>query len=131
MLEYIMNNHLGSTLFYSDKITFSSKSNLSIIKSLCIDSCFTYEGYIKAVKKKLKFSYKIPIYINEFLCMIQTKSIRDYENIWINYAAITSLSSNDDVLFVEFISGRNLSVKISLYTIRKQIEQIEQIRRLK
>lgn len=131
MIEYIINHRNGSLIFQSDSIKQSNKTNLSIIKKLCLSALFTYDGYLKAVQNEFGKSYLIPVYIDEELMFIPIKRTRDYENIWINYAALIDVVSYHDYIEIIFDSTRKLSINISLKSFQKQIKYLEAIRKAK
>lgn len=131
MIEYIINHPTGSLIFFQDETVYSKKNALSIVKSLCIEGLTTYEGYIKAVKKKLNYSYRIPVYLSEELCLFQTQRVRDYDNIWINYCAIKDMINLKDKTELLFKSGKKLIVNIRLNQIQEQIRRIHDIKNCK
>ncbi|MBE0701215.1 MAG: competence protein ComK, partial [Acholeplasmataceae bacterium] len=114
MIEYIINNHLGSMVYQEDQTVQHAKRNLCLIKSMCIEHFFTLEGYCYAVKKKLRFSYRVPLYLDEDHQFLPTQRLRDYENIWINHAAIGQIMSVDHGVEIIFYSGRRIYLKNSL-----------------
>lgn len=131
MIEYIINNAKGSLIYQSHSMKQSNKTNLSIIKEICISSLFTYEGYLKAVQTKFGKSYRIPVYINEEQMYMPTKRTRDYDNIWINYSALIDVVSLGDHVEVTFESQRKLCINISLKSLQRQIMYLEAIRNAK
>ncbi|MCF7929969.1 MAG: competence protein ComK [Acholeplasmataceae bacterium] len=131
MIEYIVNHRNGSLIYQSDAIQQSNKTNLSVIKKLCLSALFTYDGYLKAVQNKFGKSYLIPVYINEEQMFIPIKRTRDYENIWINYAALIDVVSYHDYVKIIFESKRILNINISLKSLQKQIKYLEAIRNAK
>lgn len=131
MIEYITNNPYGSIIYTIDGNKQQNKTSLSTIKRLCLESFFTYEGYLKAIRKYYTISYKIPIYINDSMQFIQSKRARDDDNIWFNYAALTNIKAKDHGVILEFMSGTNLFINISYDSIKLQIHYLEQIRKRK
>jgi competence protein ComK len=131
MIEYITNNQYGSIMYTINQSKQLKKTSLSIIKRLCMESFFTYEGYLKSIKKYYPISYKIPIFINESMQFIQTKRARDDDNIWINFAAIINIKVIDQGVILEFMSGSKLFINISDHYIKSQIHYLEQIRKRK
>lgn len=131
MIEYIINHPTGSIIFFTEDMIYSKKNALSIVKSLCIEGLTTYDGYIKAVKKKFNYSYRIPVYLSEELCLFQTQRVRDYENIWINYIAIKDMINLKDKTELHFKSGKKLIINIRLNQIHEQIRRIHDIKNSK
>lgn len=131
MIEYMVNNGFGSIIYYTDHQEQISINNLSFIKRLCIEFVFTYEGYIKAVKKNSKFKYKIPVYIDDSLLLIQTRRVRSDDNIWFNYASVTNVICLDQGVELEFMSGNKLFINISYEALKTQITYLKEIRNRK
>ncbi|MCR3906286.1 MAG: competence protein ComK [Tenericutes bacterium] len=131
MIEYIVNTASGSIIYQEDQIETYKSSNLSYIKLLCEKGLFTYDGYIKTIKKVLDIKYKVPVYISDYLMLIPLKRVRDYDNIWINYASIKNIKKNDKGIEIEFYSQRKLYLKYSLNSLSKQIKYLEMIKIMK
>jgi len=131
MIEYMVNNGFGSIIYYTDHQEQISINNLSFVKRLCIEFVFTYEGYIKAVKKNSKFKYKIPVYIDDSLLLIQTRRVRSDDNIWFNYASVTNVICLDQGVELEFMSGNKLFINISYEALKTQITYLKEIRNRK
>ncbi|OHE41790.1 MAG: hypothetical protein A2102_01315 [Tenericutes bacterium GWF2_38_8] len=131
MIQYIENTAEGSILYQEGAIIKLTISNLSYIKKKCIESLFTYDGYLKAIHKKLGFRYKVPVYIDDVTLMIPTKRVRDYDNIWINYASIRELIEGLEGTDIIFYGNRQIHLKNSYQTLKKQIDELERIRFIK
>jgi competence transcription factor ComK len=131
MIEYITNNRYGSLIYTIDGIIQHDRTSFFEIKRLCLESFFSYDGYLKAVKKQFQISYKIPIYIHDALQFIQTKRVRDHDNIWFNYAAVINVKDLNKSIEIEFVSGNKLLINISYHTLKTQILYLDQIRKRK
>jgi competence transcription factor ComK len=131
MIQYIENTAEGSILYQEGAIVKLTMSNLSYIKKKCLESLFTYEGYLKAVQKKIGLKYKVPVYIDDATRMIPTKRVRDYDNIWINYASIRELIERLEGTDIIFYGNRQIHLKNSYKTLKKQIDELERIRFIK
>jgi competence transcription factor ComK len=131
MILYIENTAEGSILYQEETIIKLTMSNLSYIKKKCLESLFTYEGYLKAVQKKIGLKYKVPVYIDDVTRMIPTKRVRDYDNIWINHAAIRELVEGIDGTDIYFYGNRQIHLKNSYKTLKNQIDELERIRFIK
>lgn len=131
MIEYIVNNAYGCLVYKEDRIKQLKKSNLSYVKELCISSLFTYKGYLKANKIENKLVSKVPVYINDQTMLIPIKRTRDYDNIWINYAAIKNMLPDGKGLKVIFHSNREVAIDNSANQLMKQITQLKMIRKMK
>ena len=131
MIEYLMNESYGSRLFFTDDVIDSHVPINTHIKRYCMDALFTYEGYLKSVKKKVKERYQIPVYINESMAFIPTRRIKDYENVWINYYAIKDYQQTNQMLEVIFHSGKRLYLKYSLNKLENKIRLLTEIKNIK
>jgi len=131
MIQYIENTAEGSILYQEGTTIKLTMSNLSFIKKKCLESLFTYEGYLKAVQKKIGIRYKVPVYIDDVTWMIPTKRVRDYDNIWINYAAIREVEEGIEGLDIYFYGDRKIHLKNSYQTLKKQIDELDRIRLIK
>jgi competence transcription factor ComK len=131
MIEYIANDPQGTIMYQTDGITYHKHSLLHTIDNLCENYLFSYDGYRKAVYHQLKIKHLIPIYLDEDTQLITIKRYRDYDNIFINYQAILSVSEHHQGLIVNFISGREIYIKMSLYSFNQQIEKLVKIRNTK
>lgn len=128
MIEYIIHEDHQAVIYQTDDQQSYQKSTLSIIKSICMNHLFTYGGYIKAVKYHFGYQYHIPIYIHEGLQLIATKGVRDYENIWINYASVTSISYVDNRLILRFTSCKEIEIQMTRLVLNKQIKRLQAIK---
>ncbi|MFH0766984.1 MAG: competence protein ComK [Bacillota bacterium] len=126
-----MNNAIGCVVYQKYASTQHKISNLSFIKKMCIDALFTYEGYLKAVQKKLGKVYKIPVYFDDENMFFPIKRTRDYENIWINYATVQEIRVLTEQIEIIFESQQKLQVNISLNSLKRQIKYLEEIRNVK
>ena len=128
MIEYIAHFNLNTIIYKTDEEKTVSKSVLSIINRICMDELITYDGYKKAIKHKFNYQYKIPIYLNAHIQLIPLERVRNYTNIWVNYAAIKDVRIESDMIRLVFISGRNLDLFIKPKILSKQVERLNQIR---
>jgi len=131
MIEYLVNNGYGCLIYKNGTVTQYNGTNLSYIKKICIEYLFTFEGYTQAVQKKLGKQYKIPLFIDGELMLIPLKRIRDYDNIWINIAAIANIFEQKNAIEIVFESQRKLQINISMKSLRKQIKHLEVIQNAK
>jgi competence transcription factor ComK len=131
MINYIINTQLGTKIYQENGIKYEKYTNLTYIKKLCLEAMFSYEGYLKAVKKIYKFKYKIPVYINNSLMFIQTKRARDYDNIWINYASIKDIKCVEEFIEIIFYNNEMIQIKYAFHKFKLQIKYLEEIRNTK
>lgn len=131
MIQYIKNNAQGSIIYQEERTIMLPISNLSYIKKCCLNHLFTYEGYLKAVQLHYGKSYKIPVFIDEYTMMIPIRRVRDYNNIWINFAAIDEIIENNDYIQIYFFGNRQLDIKYSIKAFKRQIDDLLIIRSIK
>lgn len=130
MIKYIINTPYGSKVFKINNDTYESKiNNLSIIKKICIENLFTYEGYTKSVSKIFNIRHNIPVYLNDNQMFIPTKRVRDYENIWINYASILTFKSYDSNIEIIFKDYDKLKINLKYRLFDKRIKHLETIQK--
>jgi competence transcription factor ComK len=130
-MNYITNNAYGCCLFQNNSIIKLNMSSITYIKHLCYEHLFTYQGYIKACKKKFGLKYKIPLYLSDMIQLFSTKNMRDIDTIWINYAQIRDYKPTDEGVCVYFYDGSSLNVKISYKSLNQQIIRLNTIRDVK
>lgn len=128
MIEWISNEQNQAVIYQIDDVKRLNKSNLSVIKSLCMTYLFTYEGYLKAVKQVFNYRYRIPLYISDELMLIATRRVRDYENIWINYASITHVAYEKNCINMTFASNKTLKVSMTQYAWQQQVKRLMSIK---
>lgn len=130
-MNYIVNAAYGCQIYKKNQIIKEKMNAFSYVKKMCLNHLITYSGYIQACRKTLKFKYKIPLYINDCLQLIAIKSVRDYDNIWINYAYIKTYQVHKEGLEIFFYDGTQIVVNISIKTFKTQIKRLNKIRELK
>ncbi len=128
MIDYITNEKNHTYIYQENKVSIHAISNLSYVKQMCMNHLFTYEGYIKSVKRMFGYHYKIPIFLHEGLQLIATKSVRNYDNIWINYASVESIDYIGNRIRLTFTSHRILIIEISKQAFNEQIKRLEVIK---
>lgn len=86
---------------------------------------------MKAIKQQFKKTYRIPIYFNNRLMLIPTQRYRDYDNIWINYAAIKNYWQTANTLTIEFDNLETVDINIKLKSFKRQIDLLSKIKKYK
>ena len=83
----------------------------------------TYVGRIKAAKKMLNCSYKIPVLVEESnsLIFFPTKSSLEDDCSWINYGQINNYNKNDDRVVVEFNNNKKVTLDMSKTSLENQL----------
>ncbi len=131
MIEYIENNAYGAVIVENGSLLQTKKTNLAVIRDMCLNRFFSYEGYKKAVKKKIGISYRIPVYLDEENAFFPTRRARDFDNIWVNVKAIRSISDRNSGIHVVFRSGHEREFEISSSKAIRGIAALETIRKEK
>jgi competence transcription factor ComK len=130
-MNYIINTAYGCKIYQKNQMIKKDMNALTYVKKLCLNHLFTYQGYIEACRKVLNLKYKIPLHIKDSIQLIPIKSIRDYDNIWINYAYVKAYDAYNKGLIVFFYDGTQLVTNISIKTFRAQIKRLNDIRDIK
>lgn len=130
-MNYIVNTAYGCKLYLNHRDIKQDMNAFTYIKKTCLKHLFTYKGYIVACQKVFNFKYKIPLYINEHLQFISVKSVRDYDNIWINYASVYAYESIKDGVDITFYNGTKIVIRISIKSFKTQINRLNLIREVK
>lgn len=131
MIKYIVNTSYGSKIIKLNQIEESKLNNLSIIKKLFIENLCTYEGYIKAVNKTFNIKHNIPVVINKDNLFIPLKRVRDYDNIWINYASIITYKQSNNMTTIIFSDYEELIINLKYSLFIKRVKILEKIIRYK
>ncbi|MDL2291996.1 competence protein ComK [Acholeplasma sp. OttesenSCG-928-E16] len=131
MINYIKNNNEGISIFSSNEEKIVKGTVLGFIKKKCINNLFSYEGYVKACKKVLKISSLVPVVISKSEVYFPISRVKDYENIFINYLAISSLSINKEQTIITFFDGQTIKIDILKGKIERIINNIESILKYK
>lgn len=122
MIKYIINTAYGSNVYKINKVVNETKNNLSIVKRICKENLFSYEGYLAAVKYKFNKYHLIPVVINKDNIFIPTKRVRDYENIWINLPQILLIEENENQTVITFRDYDKLVVSIKMEMLLKRVD---------
>ena len=131
MIKYIINNAYGAIIYQYDKAIQSSDNNLSIIKKLCLDYLFTYEGYLKAIQKKFNKFHQLLVYLNRKIIFVPIKRVRDYDNIWINCAQVISAQKVNNKTLLIFKDHSRLEIDLKYYQWCNRITLVEAIKAYK
>ena len=124
--------HYRSLVLETNGSTFYvEQTPIQIIEANCLDNGCTYEGRRTAVKKRLEFKRKIPIPISRLhsIYTFPTHSTTNPNCIWIfpqhishmDEQLLENLPSNHTK--VTFKDGTILSLDVSYYVMKKQVER--------
>ena len=127
MIKYIKNNHKGSIIYKTSNDIQTSFFNLTVIKKICIKNFFTYEGFIESFQKNFGSKNLIPIYINKNNQFFPIQKVKDYDNIWINFAAVLKIIDEENHVIVNFIDNTTLILAQKFSKIEKQINILKNL----
>ena len=128
----MINTAYGASIYQNNEvIDLPNINTLTIIKKMCFDYLFDYEGYTKAIYKKFGYKYKIPIFMSSLQQWIPTKAVKHYENIWINYANIKSMSSSNIGCKIIFYSNETLEISNTYEQMCNLSDKLYQIKNYK
>lgn len=103
------------------------KSNISVIKKICRDNLFNYDFRIKYTKEILNIKTKPSLYINKNILLIPTKSLRSYNNVWINYFNISEVVKMGAKCKVIFVDLKEIILDISYQSFLKSVNDAKKI----
>jgi competence transcription factor ComK len=110
-MDYVVNTAYGVSIYQENEvIQLPNQNNLNVIKKMCLDYLFDYEGYTRAIHEKFGFKYKIPVFMSSLQQWIPTKAVKCYDNIWINYANIKSFCASNKGCKITFFSHKVLEI---------------------
>ena len=127
-MYYIKRNDKG--IFIKDEFQeYSLNIGIkSYINNLCIENLSTFDGRKRALIKHLNQKNNIPIYVDDKVFLYPTKSLREYDMLFINYFSVLSLRRID--LYTTLLTFNNLDeliVNVSYKRVKKQHQRIEVI----
>lgn len=98
----------------------------SYLNNLCMDGLSTFDGRRKAITKLIMQKNNVPIYVSNKIFVYPTKSLREYDMLFINYHEVLSYKkiAKNKTLFV-FNNLEELVVEVSINKIIKQHQRIE------
>lgn len=123
--NYIQNNSTGSSIcIKNENINFKERS-LYITNYICSLKLTSIESYNSGIKNIFNFKYNIPIYLNKSLILIPSRSIKHYDNVWINYSEVLKVKlSKENFIIITFKDGTILETTMNLNYYNKQLNQI-------
>ena len=120
----VIGNMYGNTkIIEKEKEYEVSKRAYEIMDENCEYYGSSYNGRLKASKKMLDCSYKLPILMEEssMLIFLPTKSSLLDDCIWINYNAIKSSKKQGTKMLINLINNQELEIDISELSLKNQI----------
>lgn len=128
MMYYIRRNNKGILIKDENKEYVVETSIKKYINMLCMKNLSTYDGRKIAVKNLFEQKNNIPIFVNRNIFLYPTKSLRDYDTVFINYFSILSFNESglNKTLFI-FNNLDEIIFDISIKKVIKQHKIIEKI----
>lgn len=131
MIEYIANDNKGCTVYQIESERHHPFSALYIVKRICLEHLFTYDGYKKSIEFLFHKIHLVPIVLSKNLILLPTERARNYENIWINIKAIQKLTKSESGIIITLMSGKQVLVHRSMKQILNQIAFSKEIESIK
>ena len=127
-MYYLKRNDTGILIKDGSKEYQINTGLKKYINDLCMENLSTYDGRRLAIASLLKQIDNIPIYINKHIFIFPTKSLREYDMLFINYFSILSVKKYDENhTLIIFENLEELVVEASIKKIIKQQKRIEKI----
>lgn len=111
-----------SKVISRNETILAGKGSFLIVKQFCVRQLFSYESYVKAVRKYLHLKSRIPVYISSKLLLIPIKSPKRSDNVWVNFFSIQSVTGILTKTYVLFDNLVELELDINLKSFNKSIE---------
>ena len=127
MLLYIQQDSTGSKLFFENYVQQAEKASISIVKLLCEQALFSYESRIRLTKTKFRVNTKIPVYVNQSIFLMPSKSPKQYDNIWLNYFAIVGYHPYQSSVVVLLKNRSEIVIKQSFRVFQNKMRLCEAI----
>ena len=124
-LAVLYNGYDQTRIIETNKEYEIAEKPYKIMEENCEYYGSTYTGRIKAAKKMLNCSYKIPVLVEESSTLIffPTKSSLLDDCSWINYGAITNYNKNGQLLELEFLNNKKIKLDMSKISLENQLSR--------
>ncbi|MFW5842011.1 MAG: competence protein ComK [Bacillota bacterium] len=90
-MYYIKKSDCGLLIKTSYETQTINKGLKQFLNELLIEELTTFEGRRTALKKKYNLKYNIPIYVHDTCCFYTTKTLRDIDNVCINFHDVLTI----------------------------------------
>lgn len=124
---YIQHKKGYSEIVFQTFESIIEKSNITVIKRICEVNLFNYNERIKLTKAKLNIKTKTPIYINQQILLIPTKSPRQYDTQWINFFSLLKIVKVNNKTKLIFKNLKTLNLDISYNSFMRSVHHAETI----
>ncbi len=125
-MYYMRRNDIGISVFDGIKDIMLNTGLKKYINTLCMENLSTYEGRRQAVINLLNERDNIPIYIDEYTFLYPTKSLREYNMMFVNYNEVLSYRKVDSKhTLLIFKNLDELIIEVTVTKVRKQHKRIE------
>jgi len=128
MITVIAPHPKGASVDSTEQRKVVARTPLGVVKAMCEDALFTYEGYVKAVKKTMGVSYQVPVYISECLTLVPLGRVRNHGTVWFNAASLLSLVTRPGGTDILFKDGSVHRTHLSKARIERRLGLLMRIR---
>ncbi|AIO18707.1 ComK protein [Candidatus Izimaplasma bacterium HR1] len=119
-------------LVLDKKAKYLTKGLKQYINDQCIKNLSTFEGREQAARIILNLKSNLPIYVNDEIILFPTKSMRNYDCIYVNYHKVLSFrESLNGFTKIIFSDLTEIEVDASLVKIKRQLLRAQTIFELK
>lgn len=122
-MKYVKRSSEG-IMVLDRKAHFYTRGIRQFINDLCIKNLSTFEGREKAASSVLSIKSNLPIYVNEEMLLFPTKSIRNFDCIYVNYHKVLTVKKKSEGLSkVIFDDLSELVVDVNLTKLKRQYKR--------
>ena len=126
-MKYIKRTTEG-ILVLEKEARYLTKGLKQFMNEACIQNLSTFEGRKQAAQIILNHTSNLPIYVDEDTIMFPTKSIRNYDCIYVNYHQVLSLKETiGGSTRIVFNDLSEIKVDTSIVKMRKQLFRAQTI----
>ena len=109
-------NNINYILEKTKKIYINNKEILNCsfveyIEIILLDQLTTFDGRIRATKKKYNFYKLTPIFISHDICFIPINNTKDFERVYINIYTIIEMQKINKKTLIKFVDGTSVIIK--------------------
>jgi len=126
---YYLKRHNNGIMIKDETSEYLVSSGIKkYLNNLCMNNLSTFDGRRKAIVKLLKQKDNIPIYIDSENFVYPTKSIRDFDMVYINYFEVLSYKTvGFKKTLIVFNNLEYLIIDIDIKRVDRQHKRIKKI----
>ena len=125
MINYIKQIDKQLIIFYENNTPKIYKESIeTYIDNILLNDLTTYKGRLDAVKKKYNYKKLIPIYINQYICLIPLYSLKSEYNLYINIYNILDINGST---IIAFKNGMKIKINKQIKTIKDYVKRARKI----